>query len=374
MTTTVGQPLRVRPAMAFLLALALIGPTAIFKGSNLLVLLFALLIAIGIGSVLLSWFNLRSIRCRRMTPAHAEVGVPFNLRYQVERDARSMPSFGIRVSDFMDSSMATVSQMAWVMHVGPGEEVHADARVLPLRRGSLKLQQIELSSSFPFGLIRRRRRIQHSQEVLIYPRRYELKRHVLQASEIQQIEGPRAARRRGTGTEWYGTRPARPGDAYRDIAWKRSARSDDLVSIDRAAPVPSRVLLMLDLRTPTAELRVGADEDAREMEERAISLAASIIQMADQVSCEIGLVVPGIMDTPTPVRGGMWHIHRLLSRLASIDLDVQRSDERRVLRGARWSIIAIRPDRVEPIEGLAPSLSLTARQLSDLMVMGEATA
>ena len=55
--------------------------------------------------------------------------------------------------------------------------------------------------------------------------------------------------------------------------------------IERTQPDPPRLRVAVDLTTPTAALGVRPEEpvDARELEERAISLAAAIIIAAAQL-------------------------------------------------------------------------------------------
>lgn len=64
---------------------------------------------------------------------------------------------------------------------------------------------------------------------------------------------------------------------------------------------------------------------AREMEERAISLVASLATGAMREGFEVGLDVLGLDAPPRPIRGGHWHLERLLGTLAGLDLDAPRS-------------------------------------------------
>ncbi|MDG1837521.1 MAG: DUF58 domain-containing protein [Phycisphaerales bacterium] len=364
-------PIRVKPALAYLLAVGLIGPTAIFKGNNLLVIMLAAVLAMGVLSVIVSWLSIRRLSIRRIVPEWGEVGEQLRIRYQVKRRTRWLPVFGLYVVDDMPADHVRVDRPAWIMHVGAGEQVHGDARVTALRRGRLQLDTIEASTSFPFGLLRRRRRTHDPRDIIIYPRRHQLRSGVLRASGADRLDGPRSGRRRGNGREWYGTRPADGRDSLRDIAWKITAHRDELVCLDRAAPSPTRIRVVLDLRCATSELLVRGDVDPRAEEERAIELAASVLQQLHQSDCEVGLLVPGLQLEATPIRGSAWHVHRLLTRLADLNLDETRSNWSEWDRADRSGAIVIQPDRVRPLQGFPEALYLTAGQLEHLCVSSD---
>ena len=360
------EPIRVKPSVAFLLAIGLIAPTAIFKGSNLMLLLLAGVLAIGLLSVVLSWVGVRSLSVVRMAPRWAEVGRPIRFRYRLRRRGRLLPSFGIRVRDALPRGAARILRDGWVLHVGPCEEVLADATILPLRRGRLRLQTVTASSAFPFGLLRRRRRAQQPHDVVVYPRWRHLRPEVLRATISDRLDGPRSGRTRGDGREWFGTRTSSGRDSLRDIAWKLSAHRDELICLDRAARASGRVRVVLDLRTSTDALRLPEGEDARAIEEQAIELAASVIQAAHEEGREVGLVVPGLVDDETPIRRGARHLHRLMTRLADLDLDAPRKGWSAAAQLDRAASVIIQPDRTRPVSGRGDALYLTARQYESL--------
>lgn len=362
------KPLRVKPLVAYLLAIGLIGPTAVFKGSNLMLILLAVIVSMGMTGILVSLVGIRGLEVRRFVPRWGEVGQPLRVRYRVRRRTRWLPSFGIQIREEIPADRASVQRPAWIVHVGPREEVHADSRIVPLRRGRLPLAKGAASTAFPFGFLRRRHRFDQRQHLVVYPRRHALRSGVLRATVADRMDGPQGGRHRGAGREWYGTRTSQGRDSLRDIAWKLSAHRDELICLDRARPSPSRMRVLLDLRIATESLRVAKGEDPRELEERAIELAASLVQAAHQRGSEVGLLVPGLIHEATPIRNGSWHLHRLLGHLAGLDLDAPRREWDPEFGIDRSASIVVQVDRVRPLdEGTGP-LYLTARQLDDLRV------
>lgn len=64
----------------------------------------------------------------------------------------------------------------------------------------------------------------------------------------------------GGFAEQYENRPYRPGDSLRDIHWKLSAKTDDLVVREAQEPVLGRCLLTLDLTAPGEALDSVLDQ------------------------------------------------------------------------------------------------------------------
>ena len=156
----------------------------------------------------------------------------------------------------------------------------------------------------------------------------------------------------------------------RHIAWKRTANRDELVCIERTRPSPPKLRIVLNLTAPTG--RLAATERlpiARELEERAISLVASIAHAADAAGYEIGLTILGVDDAPLPVRRGRWHRHRIMTALAEIDLDAPRRPGRAAVRAdvASAGVVVVHPDWADLSVVTGEAWHLTARQIDHLV-------
>ncbi|MCA9283954.1 MAG: DUF58 domain-containing protein, partial [Phycisphaerales bacterium] len=208
-----------------------------------------------------------------------------------------------------------------------------------------------------------------------YPQVHTLRPEFLRAITPGGPGGMRSSRRLGHGEDYFGTREYRPGDSVRQIAWKRGAGLDELVSIERTQPSPPRLRVILNLLRPTADLRTDPHErfSPRDLEERAISLVASVLAAAESQGYEVGLTVLGLDVPPSPLRRGYRHLQRLMAALAGLDLGrprLPRGDDP-VADAERAGLIVVSADRADPgIVGPAGtgSLHLTARQLDDLVV------
>ena len=351
----------VRPVLAFLLALVLVAPPAVLRGNNLLILLMVLVVAAAIVGLIMPRLALRGVSVRRLLPSNGRVGESMRIRYSVGRTQRHwIPALSVGIDEQLEGPAVEVEQAAWILHVAPGDTVHGDLHLRPLQRGRLVLAGARLGTSFPFGLHRSQNVVGGRREIVVHPRTRPISATILRAANGAGLDGPRSGRYRGQGEEWFGTRPARPGDRLRDIAWRISAHQDTLVALERTRPQPPRIQVVLDLRLPTEDLDEPNVNTARELEETAIELAASLVQAGHDAGDEIGLRVLGMSVGDHHPRRGSLHLDRILTTLALIDLDGVRSAGPR-RSGVRSGVVVVQPDRIRLVEGLGEVLHVSAR-------------
>lgn len=365
------------PGLIYTGLLMLIGLAAMNNQNNLLFWVFGVMLSGLLISAGLTMIVMRLLRIHRMDIQHGSVGEPLLVRYAITNRNPLLSAFNLNIDERPTAGTANWPRLmkpasAWVMHVGPRESVHGETIFWPTVRGEARFHSIRVSTTFPFGIIRKFFTVQQPQHTLVFPMLYELKRGVLSALIPTGLIGTRVSHHPGAGDDYFGMREFKPGDSLRHIAWKRTARFDELVSIDRTSPSPARVRVILDLTTPTAQLKIGAAEKltARELEERGISLAASIIHAAELEGFEVGLTVRGIDLASIAVRRNRWHVNKMMAALAAIDLDRPRlTAQSEVIREAeRAALVVIAPDRSSPLASRPDAWFLTARQLDSLAV------
>lgn len=378
LTDRMLRSLRQLVPFLFYVALAItILIAAMSSQRNLLFWVFGVLTAGLVLSVVLAFWSMRGLEIRRLDPQHGAVGEPLNVRYVVRNRKWILPVFNLHLEDQpVDTRQGWQRLMkparAWIMHVGPGDSVHGDAVFWPRRRGEAQFLQLRAWTTFPFGLVRRRIKVVQDQHTLIFPRLYELRRGVLDAVTPIGILGTRISQHAGAGDDYYGLREYRPGDSLRHIAWKRSAQLGQIVCIERTNPSPPKIRVTLDLRTPTEQLRIGPDErlTRRQLEEQAISLAASLVHAAHESGYEVGLSLPGTGMTSIAIRRSRWHVNKIMAALASIDLDARRVIDAmpNLLDAERAGLVVIHPDRVTPLTSREDVLYLTGHHLRKLAI------
>lgn len=365
------------PGLAYLAVTVVVGLAAINKQNNLLFWALGLMVGALLVSGIVSGWMMQVVGVQRLVPRHGIVGEPLTVRYAVTNRSRLMPVFNVHVEERPAGTGGWARLMrparAWVMHVGPRETVHGEAVFWPLARGEAGFDRLRVSTTFPFGLVRKSITFSRPQHTLVHPLLYEVRRQVVEAVVGAGFSGAVVSTRppEPAGDEYYGLREFRPGDSMRHIAWKRSATADQLVCIERTRPAPPRLRVILNLTGPTGRRRAVPDRaGARALEERAISLAASIVHVADLQGFEVGVSLPGTGQPSLPIRRGHWHREKIMAALAEIDLDARREpgESRGGPRAERAGQIVVHPDRIEPGLAREDAWHLSARQLESLIV------
>ena len=314
----------------YVMVTGLILGAAIYTQANLLFWAFGLMVGGLAISLLLSWQMLRAIQVQRLLPGHGVCGEALVLRYHLTNRSW-LPVFGLMVHEtwgqggikglIRRKTWRRVGPVAetpqrlkarphgWVLHIGPHQVIQAEATCWPMRRGVLTFERIVVSTSFPFGIIRKVVESHQPADLLVYPHLYRMNRRTLYSLSQLDPSGRKQVERAGGTEEFYGIRPYRVGDSLKMIEWKRSARTGELVAREMTQPSPPRVMVLLDLRDP--------DDEAKE---NAISLTASLICDAHFHGYQIGLAVAGARCTVFPVHHSLPHRTRMLEALAGLNL------------------------------------------------------
>jgi uncharacterized protein (DUF58 family) len=353
------------PGVLYLLLVLAVGFVAANRPGNLLVWVFAAMLSGVLLSGILSGWPLMRLRVRRRVPATGVAGEPLVLRYEVSQGSRAWSAFAVSVRELRVGPHDAVPAPAFVRHVGPRETVVAESVAWPARRGALRFGPFRAETAFPFGLIGKSVRFDDEAECLVLPRARALRPGVLRELAGEGRTGAASRPRTGPGSDFLGLREYRPGDSIRSVAWRRSSAGGGLAVIERSMDAPPRVGVVLDLRRPTGALRVeGGASRARELEEDAIVLAASLLQAAASEGMETSLAVLGLPGPAAGARAGRRQLERELCALAALDLDAPRDASATAAElGARTSVIVVHVDRADLSVGGPASVHLVAGQL-----------
>lgn len=342
--------------VVFLLVTALILSAAIYTQANLLFWAFGLMIGGLFASVLLSWQTLRNVQVQRLLPSSGIAGDPMVIRYHLTNKSW-MPAFSVVIVETWGKGRRGWRKTGpvansppqllgrphgWLLHIGPNQTMQAEAPCWPLTRGPLRFERIVLSTTFPFNILRKVVEVQQSGTVLIYPHLYRINRRLLFSLSSIDPSGKQHLDRGGGTEEFFGLRQYRAGDSLKMIDWKRSARTNELITREMTQPSPPRMLVLLDLR----KLDEAAKESAEAagiatnppkrkgwrkrkqsapthkdlVLERTISLAASLICEAYFQGYQVGLTVAGAACASFPVHHSLPHRTKILEALAQLDM------------------------------------------------------
>ena len=123
------SPVPVHPLIVVFVLLSLLVPTAIRQGNNLSIWLLGTMIIATILTFVWTRLTIRSIAIGRVHTGQARVGQPFSVGYEVQNTTRFQPAFSLWIQE-LDSKNTWSQQFrnatAWVMEVGPKEQVRTD--------------------------------------------------------------------------------------------------------------------------------------------------------------------------------------------------------------------------------------------------------
>jgi uncharacterized protein (DUF58 family) len=141
------------------------------------------------------------------------------------RNSWWLPRFLVSVSYPVAAGGAESIRRSVFLWLWPRSKQTLEAQSLLDRRGMHIFGGMLVEVAGPFGLFRRRKRIAAHETALVHPRWEPMRKLGALESAAGESEGRRRSR---SGTETAGTRPYAPGDAYRSIHWRNSARTGRL--------------------------------------------------------------------------------------------------------------------------------------------------
>lgn len=256
----------------------------------LVLILTALLVAVGGVGIVLPWLAMRGIRCRIVFDVRRAVpGQPTIVRLQVTNrwpvpvwglsliQGFAEPSAGAGLRDGNEGvALARVPGWATVEYSWPFE---------PRRRGLYPNAPAEVETGFPFGLFHARRTAAVEGHLVVWPQTTKLE-GLPDASESRMTEDQFSDRRVGEFGDMLGTRAFRNGDSLRRVHWSQTARQQTLIVTERQAPAMSSVRVILDL-----DAGHHPEKHRFETVEACVQVAASICDSLHRQHCRVELSV-----------------------------------------------------------------------------------
>ena len=261
-----------------------IGLAAINTQANLLFGVFGLMIGILIASFSVSGIVIRRLRTVRILPDHAIVGRPMTLHYEIYNEKRFWPSFAVTISEIDGYDLFTRQSRAYVLHAANRSSAVVPAEVVPTRRGVFQLDRFQLSTSFPFGFIKRALDRRSPESVLVLPAIGSIRRDLMRRFRSAESMGINVRPSSGGTDEFYGVKEYRTGENPRWIYWKRSAGAGPMVVREMTRVSPPRLLLIVDTYRRDDTLAT------HQAVERTIAMAATVIDHAMAEGLPVGLV------------------------------------------------------------------------------------
>lgn len=308
------------PSFVYIATTLFLAIGAINSQNNLLYWAFGAAVCGVVISGLISGGTLLALRVTRDPPPTPHAGDAFTLGYRVRNTHRFLPVFAVLIEEIGPDAGSPAmpsgieARPALVTHCSPRGGAHAHASCTAVKRGAVSLGCLRVTSSFPFGLVRKTVIFDQPATMLVVPAVLPVRpldRAARTGSDRVSVD---SAARAGAGEEFYAIAEYSPGDPLASIAWKRSAALGTLVVRRTASAVPTRTWIEIDPEVGDAS---EADLDL------VVTAAASIGAHLERQGESAGLYVPWADVCVTPGQGPR-AIQNLFRTLAVFDPQTRR--------------------------------------------------
>ena len=318
-----GFPVEVTTGgVIFVVILVIVAFAAWNTGNNLLFMVFSIMLS----TLFVSWVAaraaLRDLTVSARFPDHIFAGEPAEVIVTVRNTKRLLPSFSILVESRGPAregrrkrkrkvrrprfKKRTLAYFIYIPHRAAAEQ--SIEQVFP-KRGQVRVDGFELSTRFPFGFFRHRRRLRaRDVDIVVYPKPEPV------ADELHLLPlytGQTASFRRGAGHDLLMLRDYQPRDEPRHVDWKATARTQRLTVREFTAEDERRTTVVLDTRL-TEDID---EENFRIRFEGGVIQAASLVKHFIDERAEVRLMLGedrGRFGT------GQEHLYTCLRRLALV--------------------------------------------------------
>src|ERR1041385_852285 len=305
--------------LIFLLILFVVGFAAWNTGNNLLFLILSLLLSCLFVSGVAARSSLQDLNVSARFPDHIFAGEAAPVIVTLRNTKRVLPSFSILVeargpnNDELRKRRRvrfTKRSLAYFTYIP--RRAAAEQRVEQLfeKRGHVVINGFELSTRFPFGFFRLRRRLRaRDVDIVVYPKPKPVgdQLHLLPA-----YAGRLPSPRRGAGQDLFSLRDYQPQDDLRHIDWKATARSRHLTVREFTADDERRITIVLDTR----DLSAPDNDDFPERFETGVVHAASLLKHFIDERAEVRLMLG---EDAGRYGSGLKHLYASLRRLAVVN-------------------------------------------------------
>ena len=329
---------------------------AVSSGVELLSYLSYLLLFVGAAMWITARLTLEGLSVKRTVgQAYAHLGDKIDINYELRNDHR----FGKLWVEVSETSNWPEPLTGRVLSIaGNGASRRWKVSVPALRRGRFHLGPIALRSGDPFGLFGTIARVPSDALILVYPKVLPLPFWQLPGSFLEGnvLTGQRSLQ---STSMVMGIRDYRPGDAVNRIHWPSSVRHRGLYVKEFELDKTADLWIYLDL-----ERQWHRGEGETSTEERAVTVAASVVAKALREHRNVGLVTTGVRAEILHPDRGTKQFGKLMQYLAEVSVGGSRTIAEvmvetlpRIRRGASVLLVTPSLDRawVRPASTLRES-------------------
>lgn len=268
------------------------------------------------------------------------------------RNLSKLPKHSIEVEDLTDLPAVSTTN---IISVGPNGSMNWDVETRARKRGIYAFGPVRVSNTDPFGIFRRDRLVGSTENIVVYPRVYDLDGFQISPSDLLG-ETSMMKRTHNVTPQVSTVRDYALGDSFSRIHWRTTAKQGQLMSKEFDLGRAREIWILVDLHEDS---QVGEMEESTD--EYAVSAAASLAKKYIQSMLPLGLVAYGSQRHFLLAETGAGQFDRVLDGLAlseargTIPLDSVLT-QNESLWGRRSSLIVItaspRPEWVVAVDQL----------------------
>lgn len=218
--------------------LALLSLASLTSQSALLLLPVGIIIGCYLLNVRAAWKVIRNLQVTAPGTMHLAEGQRMTQPWRVSNGGSSVAQFiSVEAGDQV---------LLRLMEVAPGNSAHVIPDVVYLRRGVYSLSELQFCSTAPFGLVKVSDRLKLEGEVIVHPAIFHTTAPA--AAGFDAVVGGKYSGKRqsASGALFAGVRPFQPGDPFKHIHWKSSAKGADLMVKTFDEELSGRVAVIVD--------------------------------------------------------------------------------------------------------------------------------
>jgi uncharacterized protein (DUF58 family) len=206
------------------------------------------------------------------------------------------------------------------------ETIEAKVDHVFIKRGRLLIEDFELSTKFPFGFFRHRRRLPAREtELFVLPQPASVSINHIQ---MPFDTGPIVGNRRGAGQDLLALRDYQTNDDIRHIDWKATARTRHLTVREFTAEDDKQITIFFDIqipagpeKRPTVREKITAEQSGKgivisERFEAGVAICAGVIGQLSNEGATTRLIVGGEVGE---FGSGRQHLYESLKRIAVVE-------------------------------------------------------
>lgn len=359
--------------LLFVVFLIIIGFAAWNNGNNLLYLVLSAMLAFLIAANLIARIALQDVSIQLRFPDHMFAGEAANISVTLTNHKRFMPSYSLMVEALSEDGedaededdneseeagspsqkvgRARLGKLAYFVLVPAQSSARQRIEHTFARRGRYPITGFRVATKFPAGFFKKWRRIDATGEILVYPKPQPLDDFY---HTLPMLAGQIQSHARGRGDDLYAIRRYHPSDHIRNIDWKATAKSMQMMVREHTREDEWRLTIVFDTALPAglsdrtvgpfatrpaetgARRSPGDANEFRERFEKAVSMAASLANHFILERSDVELITT-VKGQDVKSGSGHEHLYKILASLATLQpggpASENKPDERRRRRG-----------------------------------------